>query len=434
MRIALVAQNGSPLTPANDPKAGAQAAAMTSLAQALADLGHRTTIYARKDSPGLASSVILARGVTIEHLSAGPAAPLAAGEVTAPVREFGDKLARRWSRARPDIAHAHCWASGLSAFAAAGGSQLRVVQSFDSLGIAERRHRLPVSGPAARIRLEACVARSADSVLAGTSAEAAELIRMGVARPSVTVVPTGVDTERFPPDGPVADRGQRPRLLAVAPLTEGQGLDVLVRMLPGIPEAELVIAGGPPQAQLRREKVYRELMRLARALRVHTRLTFTGEVSRSELPALLRSADLLVSAARYEPHGGITLAAMAYGTPAAVSAVGANRDAVLDEVTGLLVAPGRPALFPRRVRPLLATPMRLEAFGIAAADRAAARYSWDRIGRETQAVYERCLRPVAVAEAARQAELVLAEAAELPLADDAALPLAPAAGMAVALA
>jgi D-inositol-3-phosphate glycosyltransferase len=43
------------------------------------------------------------------------------------------------------------------------------------------------------------------------------------------------------------------------------------------------------------------------------------------------------------------------------------------------------------VRRLLAAPMRLEAFGIAAADRASARYSWDRIGRETVAAYERCL-------------------------------------------
>jgi glycosyltransferase involved in cell wall biosynthesis len=49
----------------------------------------------------------------------------------------------------------------------------------------------------------------------------------------------------------------------------------------------------------------------------------------------------------------------------------------------------------RRVRLLLANPLRLEAYGIAAADRARARYSWDRISRETLAAYERCLRPAA---------------------------------------
>jgi glycosyltransferase involved in cell wall biosynthesis len=433
MRIALVAQDGSPLTPASDPNASAQAAAMTSLAQALAGLGHRATIYARKDSPALPGSAILARGVTVEHLAAGPQAPLAAGEQTAHVKEFGDRLAKRWSRASPDIAHARSWTSGLSVFAAARGSGTRIVQSFDSLGVAERRHRLPASGTAGRIRLEACIARNADSVLAGTSAEAAELIRMGVSRSSVTVVPTGVDTERFSPDGPVAGRGQRPRLLAVAPLAEGHGLDDLVRMLPAIPEAELVIAGGPPEAKLRKQKVYRDLMRLARSLRVQGRLAFTGEVNPDELPALLRSADLLVSAAPYAPHGGITIAAMACGTPAAVTAVGANRDAVLDETTGLLAAPGRPGLFARRVRRLLAAPMRLEAFGIAAADRASARYAWDRIGRETAAAYERCLRPAAAVTAASEAEQAFAAEADLPLAVG-GLTLAPAGEMAAALA
>ena len=47
------------------------------------------------------------------------------------------------------------------------------------------------------------------------------------------------------------------------------------------------------------------------------------------------------------------------------------------------------------MRLLLASPLRLEAFGIAAADRARARYSWDRISTETVAAYERCLRPAA---------------------------------------
>jgi glycosyltransferase involved in cell wall biosynthesis len=236
------------------------------------------------------------------------------------------------------------------------------------------------------------------------------------------VVPSGVDISRFCPDGPVADRTQRPRLLAVAPVAEGQGLEVLIHMLTRIPEAELVIAGGPPRAQLRRGKVYRDLMRLARSLQVHGRLTFTGEVSQAGLPALLRSADLLVGAAPCDPHGMITIAAMACGTPAAVVAVSGNRDAVVDETTGLLMAPGRPDLFARRVRRLLAAPMRLEAFGIAAADRAVARYSWDRIARETAAVYERCLQPAVAATAAREAAEPAAELADLAEVADPAEP------------
>ena len=60
-----------------------------------------------------------------EVVVAGPQAPLAAAELTAHVKEFGDKLGKRWSRARPDIAHAQSWTSGLSVFAAARGSETR---------------------------------------------------------------------------------------------------------------------------------------------------------------------------------------------------------------------------------------------------------------------------------------------------------------------
>ncbi|HEY2579020.1 MAG TPA: glycosyltransferase [Streptosporangiaceae bacterium] len=412
MRIAIVAQHGSPLTTTRDPQADARSAAVTSLARALAGHGHRITIYARKDARDLPDSAILARGVTIEHLTAGPTAPLAADKLVAHIKGFGDKLAKRWSQKRPDVAHAHYWTSGLAALAAARSQGIPVVASFGSLAAAERRHGLANGDCTSRTRMEACIARSADRVLAATSAEVAELVRMGVPRASITLVPGGVDTSRFTPEGPAAARTERPRLLAIAPLRRDQGLDRLIRMLMGVPDAELVIAGGPSKGQLRADPVYRELMNLARSLKLQRRVTFTGQVSEEDLPALIRSADLLVSAAPYDPVGALTVAAMACGTPAAVSAVGGNRDAVLDETTGLLVAPDRPDLLARRVRRLLAAPMRLEAFSIAAADRASARYSVDRIGQETIAAYERCL-PATAEVVTVPAQAAAAEAGEL---------------------
>jgi D-inositol-3-phosphate glycosyltransferase len=417
MRIAIVAHTGSPLTPSSDPHADARAAGVTSLAQTLAGEGHRVTIYARRDASNLPDHLILSRGVTIEHLTAGPAAPVPAGELMAHIKGFGETLAKRWTKNCPDIAHALTWTSGLATLLAARGKEVRVVQSFDSLASAERRHRRPDSGPAARAKLEGCLARSADCVLARTSAEVTELVRMGVARASITVLPASVDTTLFCADGARAERTERPRLLAVSPLEPGQGLDQLVRLLVAIPEAELVIAGGPPNSALRTDKTYRELMRLARSLKVQRRLSFTGQIRHGELPSLLRSADLLVSAAPYEPLGAVTIAAMACGTPAAVSAVGGNRDAVLDETTGLLVTPGRIDLLARRVRRLLAAPMRLEAFGIAAADRAGARYAADRIGHEALAAYQRLLAPEPAAiSVPAQAEPAEAMAEELGLA------------------
>ena len=395
MRIALVAQNGSPLTPATGQEPMSQAASVAARARGLAKLGHRVTIYARRDARALPGSAILAPRVTVEHVTAGPPAPLSGANLAANVAEFSDQLAQRWRRNPPDLAHAFFWTSGLAALAAARGQDIPLVQTFGTLGVAERRHGSPADGNDVRIRLEACLARNAHAVLASTGAEAADLLNMGVARASVTVVPCGVDTAEFAPEGPVAKRGSHPRLLAVSRLDERQGLDTLLRVLTRVPGAELVIAGGPARAQLRKDETYQGLTSLAGRLGVADRLSFAGQVLPDGLPALLRSADLLVSAAPYDPSGATALAAMACGTPVAALATGASTDAVVDGTTGVLVPPGQTGLFARRVRDLLSSPLRLEAFGIAAADRAHARYSWDRISRETLAVYEHCLRPAA---------------------------------------
>ena len=400
MRIALVAGQAGPATCAPGPTASAdlpgQAMRVSSLGRTLAGLGHQVTIYARKDSPALPRTTKLTGGVTIENLPAGPASPLAEDQLLQHMAAFSGQLARRLQQRPPDIVHAHFWTSGLAALAATRGLQLPVVQTFHSLGSVHQRYRSESSGSAARTRLEAIIARSVGAVLAGSSAELSDLTRLGVPRTSISVVPWGVDTTTFGPTGPVARRTKRPRLLAIASQAEDHGLDTVIRALAHIPGAELLIAGGPPRAQLSSDPVLRGLAGLARRAGVSDRLLFTGQVSPARMPALLRSADLLVHVAMYEPFGLAPLEAMACGTPVIAAAGGSHQDEVVDGTTGVLIPPGSPAALARRIRQLLASPMLLQGFGIAATDRASTRYSWQRIATQTLAVYER-LRPVQLA-------------------------------------
>jgi D-inositol-3-phosphate glycosyltransferase len=245
MRIALVAPSSDPFAAHLDPRSAAEATRVISLARALAAVGHRITIYARKDSPALPESAIVAPGVTVEHVPAGPPAPIEPDALTAHLPEFGNYLTRRWRRNRPDVAHAHSWTMGLAALAGARGLGIPVVQTFGSLGGAEQRHSLQECASDARIRLEACIARTADAVLASSSEELADLARLGVPRAKIRVVPCGVDTERFSPEGPVAEHGNRVRLLAAEPLTEPDSLAIAVQALADVPDAELVITGVP---------------------------------------------------------------------------------------------------------------------------------------------------------------------------------------------
>ena len=404
MRIALVARSSSPLARDASPGSGAEAARVTSLAQALAGLGHRVTIYTRRDSRALPDSAIIAPGVTVEHVTAGPPEPLDPDKLTPYLPEFGYHLAQRWRRNPPDVAHAHHWTTGLAALAGARDLPVPVAQTFGSLGAAEQRLGMAEHPSEARLRLEAGIARSADVVLASSSDELDDLARQGVARTRARVVPCGVDLERFSPEGPVAERNGRPRLLAAQSLTSARGLGIAVRALAEIPDAELVITGGPSQAKLSKNKHYRELQRLARKLKVHDRLVCTGRVAEGDLPALLRSADLVVSTAPYEPVGMMAIQAMACGTPVVAATAGAELDAVVDMTTGLVMPPGQPGPLAVRVRRLLANSLRLEAYGIAAADRAKSRYSWERIGRETLAAYGCCSPRAAGAARARSVQ------------------------------
>jgi glycosyltransferase involved in cell wall biosynthesis len=288
--------------------------------------------------------------------------------------------------------HALRWTSGLAALAAARDLNIPVVQEFSSLGVTERRGGVRADGAAtARIRLEPAIGRSADAVVATHAADASDLASLGVHRSSIRVVPWGVDTDTFTPEGPVAKRNDRPRLLTAADLNERAPLETLLRALTRVPDAELLVVGGPDRADLPQDHAYVALARFAGALDISDRVIFTGNVDYAEMPALLRSADLVVSTCQYEPSGTTSLQAMACGTPVIAPPVGGHVDAVVDGTTGILIPPGRPALLAQRIRQLLAHPMMIEAYGVAAADRARSRYSWDRIAGETLAVYDRAI-------------------------------------------
>jgi D-inositol-3-phosphate glycosyltransferase len=114
---------------------------------------------------------------------------------------------------------------------------------------------------------------------------------------------------------------------------------------------------------------------------------FRGQVEPGDLPALYRSADLVVCVPWYEPFGIVPLEAMACGVPVVASAVGGLVDSVVDGVAGVHVPPRRPDLLAGVLAGLLADPARRAALGAAGARRARRRYGLDRIARGTLQVY-----------------------------------------------
>jgi glycosyltransferase involved in cell wall biosynthesis len=233
-----------------------------------------------------------------------------------------------------------------------------------------------------------------------TSEEAGYLTgpAIGAAPAKITVVPVGVDTALFAPDGPSLPRSRRPRLVTVSRLVERKGIRTVIEALAALPDCELLVAGGPDPAKASTDPVVRTLREHARNYGVLDRVEFLGRVPHAEIPTLLRSADVFVCAPYYEPFGTAALEAAACGVPVVATSVGGLREHVLDGVTGYLItpvstAPPRsasdnlvPAALASAVETLISDPAHRAILG-AAGSRYAARYAWPGIASKIIDVY-----------------------------------------------
>ena len=385
MRIDMVSEHASPLAAPGSTDSGGQNVHVRELSLALAAGGHEVTIWTRRDAAELPERMSLAPGVEVRHIPAGPARPLPKDELVPHVPALGAALAAAWRLRRPDVVHGHYWMSGMAVLAAAGEVGVPTVQTFHALGSVKRRHQgTSDSSPDGRIAAERTVARGVDRIIATCSDEVFELARLGAPRRRIRVVPCGVDTDAFAPDGPGLPRGGRPRLVSVGRLVRRKGVDETIAALAAVPEAELVVAGGSGPDDPDRQR----LAALAAEHGVGERIRFLGALPREQVPELLRSADVVVCVPWYEPFGIVPLEAMACARPVVASAVGGLADTVLDGVTGMHVSPRRPRELAATLRRLLASPVLRASFGAAGQDRALARYGWDRVAAATADVYE----------------------------------------------
>jgi glycosyltransferase involved in cell wall biosynthesis len=395
----MVSEHASPLSALGGADAGGQNVHVAELARSLGRRGAEVVVFTRRDAVGLPRRVDLGDGVTVEHVDAGPAEPIAKDELLPHMGQFAERLQRRWSEERPDVVHAHFWMSGWAALAAARPLELPVAQTFHALGAVKRRHQgAKDTSPPERLAIERQIVATAAQVIATCTDEVFELCRLGAERSRVTVVPCGVDTSTFTPTGPGVPgrhRDGRHRVVVVSRLVERKGIGNVIEALPMVPATELVVAGGPPADQLHGDAEVQRLRRLAEANGVAERVVFLGRLGRAAVPALLRSADVAACTPWYEPFGMVAVEAQACGVPVVATAVGGHIDTVVDGVTGVLVPPRSPSHIGSALAWLVQQPDTRAAMGRAGAARARDRYRWDTVAAATERAYRALLRPAA---------------------------------------
>lgn len=243
--------------------------------------------------------------------------------------------------------------------------------------------RLPLS----RLAL-AHVLRAAQHVIAAGGYPAAEAERAAQRPLPLTIVPPGVDTERFRPLDAAERQAARTQfgiapdaelIVGISRLVPRKGFDTAIRavarLAPGRPRLELVIAGAG------RDR--RRLEHLASDLRAPVR--FVGRVAHDDLPRLYGCADVYAMLCRnrwggleQEGFGIVFVEAAACGIPQVAGNSGGAAEAVEHQVTGLVLErPGEVDDVAAAFAELLDDPDRRQRMGVAARERAVAEFSYD---------------------------------------------------------
>lgn len=385
-RVAIVSEHASPLAKLGNSDAGGQNVYVAALADELARREIDVVVYTRRADAHAPARVELAEGVVVEHIQAGPPIPVARDALLPFMDEFGQRLGDALTSWRPDVVHAHYWMSGLASRPVATGLEIPLVLTFHALGSTKRRHQGAMdTSPRQRRACEVMLASSVSAVVATSNEEVRELFANG-ARPRIAeVIPCGVDTALFAPRATPA--APRRRIVSVGRLIERKGVDDLVRALQLLPDLQLIIGGGtadPADGDAAR------LSALARQLDVADRVMMTGPVDHQDVPALLRSGDVVACVPWYEPFGMVALEAMACGVPVVASAVGGLRDLVVDGETGLHA----PARDPMRIAQAIRTLTHDSALRFRCATQGRQRaleYAWSSVVDSLLQLYERVI-------------------------------------------
>lgn len=212
------------------------------------------------------------------------------------------------------------------------------------------------------------------------------------------LIPYGVPLDRFlkEPSGEEIDRvkarypivaSDRSKLLFVGRLRYYKGLNVLIDALPQI-DAQLIVVGIGPMMD--------EWQTLARARGVADKVTWLGEVSDDDLPALYHLSDLFVLPATHasEAFGLVQVEAMASGVPTICTEVGTGTSWVTqDGQTGYVVAPNDPAALAEKINRLLADPPLRQMLGAAGRARAQAEFAVERLIERVEQLYQTLISP-----------------------------------------
>ena len=182
--------------------------------------------------------------------------------------------------------------------------------------------------------------------------------------------------------------GEEIRLVGmVANIRQSKGYEYFV-------QAARIVADTIPQTRFFAvgdvdEKFGGGLRKLVEQLNLGGRFLFLG--FRNDIPEILSDLDVFVLSSTSEGFPLVVLEAMAAGKPVVVTRCGGPEEVVEDGRDGFLVPPTNPEKLAARIIDLLSNPGLAATLGQRARDKVARQFSLERMVRQYEALYERCM-------------------------------------------
>lgn len=292
---------------------------------------------------------------------------------------------------RPDLLHAlHLTSYGF--LGALSGVRPLLVSVFGT-DVLEAPHLTPFHRWLTRFTLA-----RADAITATGLHLAAETTRYAPRGRPVTVVPYGVDLERFRPrryPKRAAAVKAAPTIIGTASrLSPEKGLRYLIEAYAQLRRrygegVSLRIAGDTTPTPGGRERA--RLQALARRLGVAEAVEFCGWLPHEEIPAFLAGLDIFVLPSTYEGFGVAAVEAAATALPVVATDVFGIPDVVRDGETGLLVPPRDGTALAGAIGRLVEDAALRRRLGEAGREYAAGRYEWSANTAQMERIYSRLL-------------------------------------------
>jgi glycosyltransferase involved in cell wall biosynthesis len=216
----------------------------------------------------------------------------------------------------------------------------------------------------------------------------------GLPEDKLIMVPNGVNYEAYSKNNEESLTQFRHKIslpeekivLFVGRLVYEKGVHVLVNAVPRILEkvnAKFIIVGNGYMKE--------QLSNLVKVMGLSHKVLFTGFVDDETLRRLQKCADVSVVPSLFEPFGIVALEAMAAKSPVVVSDTGGLSEIVEHDVSGVKTYTGNPESLAWGIIKVLTDKAYADWIKTNAYNRVKDKYDWDKIARQTIAIYRNVL-------------------------------------------